>query len=187
VSVLIGNTSAIENAGAARSEGVDLSGSVSPIEGLTLGGTLTYTDAVLTSAVPSIGAADGARLPLVPLWAGSLTADYNFPIAGPWRGFVGGGYRYVGSRFSAVQDSINPGTNPVQLQGLKVGAENIFDLRLGARSGDLTLSLFAKNLGDERAYLPPAFYFYNALGGPIDIKAPVLQPRTVGVSIDKSF
>jgi outer membrane receptor protein involved in Fe transport len=70
---------------------------------------------------------------------------------------------------------------------MTVGAQNVVDLRLGARTGDLTVSLFAKNLFDDRAYLPPAFFFFNALGGPIDIKAPVLQPRTVGVSIDKSF
>jgi outer membrane receptor protein involved in Fe transport len=183
LSVLIGNESAIENAGSARSDGFDFSGSVSPIEGLTLGGALTYTDAVLTSPAPSITAAKGARLPFVPQWSGSLTADYNFPIAGPWRGFVGGGYRYVGSRFSAVEGS----TANAEPQGMKVGAQNVVDLRLGARTGDLTVSLFAKNLFDDRAYLPPAFFFFNALGGPIDIKAPVLQPRTVGVSIDKSF
>ena len=55
--MLIGNESAIENAGSARSDGFDFSGSVSPIEGLTLGATLTYTDAVLTSA----GALDHRR------------------------------------------------------------------------------------------------------------------------------
>jgi iron complex outermembrane recepter protein len=183
LSVLIGNESAIENAGSARSDGFDFSGSVSPIEGLTLGATLTYTNAVLTAPAPSITAAKGAHLPFVPQWSGSLTADYNFPIAGPWRGFVGGGYRYVGSRFSAVEGSTANG----EPQGMTVGAQNVVDLRLGARTGDLTVSLFAKNLFDDRAYLPPAFFFFNALGGPIDIKAPVLQPRTVGVSIDKSF
>ena len=119
----------------------------------------------------------------MPLWSGSLTVDYSVPIAGPWRGFIGGGYRYIGSRYSDVEGSIVSG----QLQGLEVGADNVVDLHLGARTPDLTLTLFAKNLFNEHAYLPPANYFFSLLGTPIDIKAPVEQPLTIGVSVDKSF
>jgi len=183
VSVMIGNTSVIENAGKARSEGLDFSGSYSPVHGLVLGANLSYADAVLTNAVPSITAAAGARLPYVPLWSGSLTAEYSVPIAGPWRGFIGGGYRFVGTRFSDVEGSTANG----EPQGVKVGAENVVDLHLGARTADLTVSLFAKNLLGEHAYLSPESYFFDALGLPIDIKAPLLQPLTVGVSVDKSF
>jgi len=180
---MIGNTSVIENAGKARSEGLDFSGSYSPVHGLVLGANLSYADAVLTNAVPSITAAAGARLPYVPLWSGSLTAEYSVPIAGPWRGFIGGGYRFVGTRFSDVEGSTANG----EPQGVKVGAENVVDLHLGARTADLTVSLFAKNLLGEHAYLSPENYFFDALGLPIDIKAPLLQPLTVGVSVDKSF
>jgi len=183
VSVLIGNQSAVTNAGSARSQGFDFSGSLSPIEGLTLGATLAYTDAFLTSDVPSIGVVKGAQLAFAPRWSGSLTADYSAPIAGPWRGFVGGGYRYIGSRFSAPEGSTFNGLP----QGIKVGAANVVDVHLGARTSDLTLSLFAKNLFDERALVAPAIFFNDALNVPIDIQAPVMQPRTVGVSIDKSF
>ncbi|HEX3407991.1 MAG TPA: TonB-dependent receptor [Caulobacteraceae bacterium] len=183
VSVLVGAQSAVENAGSARSQGFDFSGSVSPIDGLTLGATLAYTDAFLTSDVPSIGVVKGAQLAFAPRWSGSLTADYSAALAGPWRGFIGGGYRYVGSRFSAPEGSTFNGLP----QGIKVGAANIVDLHLGARTSDLTLSLFAKNLFDERAYVAPALYFFSVVGTPIDIQAPVLQPRTIGVSIDKSF
>jgi outer membrane receptor protein involved in Fe transport len=183
VGVLIGNQSAIENAGAARSEGFDFSGTLSPIQGLVLGANLTYDDAVLTSAVPSIGSAYGARLPFTPMWSGSLTADYSRPLSGPWRGFVGGGFRYLGSRYSDVQGSTANGLP----QGAEVKAYGVLDLHVGARTHDLTVSVFAKNLLDKRAYLAPADYFNDALGSTIDIKAPVLQPRTVGLSIDKSF
>jgi outer membrane receptor protein involved in Fe transport len=183
VSVLIGNQSAVTNAGSARSQGFDFSGSLSPIRGLTLGATLAYTDAFLTSDVPSIGVVNGAQLAFAPRWSGSLTADYSAPLTGPWRGFIGGGYRYIGSRFSAPEGSTFNGLP----QGIKVGAANIVDLHLGARTSDLTLSLFAKNLFDERALMAPALFFNDAANNPIDIQAPVLQPRTIGVSIDKSF
>jgi outer membrane receptor protein involved in Fe transport len=183
VSVLIGAESAIENAGQARSDGFDFSGTWSPIHDLTFGASLTYDDAVLTSAVPSITAASGARLPFTPKWAGSLTADYSLPINDAWRAFVGGGYRYVGSRFSEVEGSTSNG----EPQAIPARANSIVDLHLGAKTRDLTITLFAKNLFDERAYLAPSDYFFSIIGTPIDIKAPVLQPRTVGLSIDKSF
>jgi iron complex outermembrane recepter protein len=184
VAVLVGSGSAIENAGAARSQGFDFSGTYSPVRGLVLGGNLAYTDAYLTTPVPSIATVAGARLPGVPLWSGSLTAEYSAPLVNDWTGFIGGGYRYVGPRFSEVEDSLANGTP----QGLKVKAYNVVDMHVGARSAGWTLSIFAKNLLDERAYLSPADYFNDGvIGAPIDIKAPVLQPRTVGVSIDKSF
>jgi iron complex outermembrane recepter protein len=183
VSVLVGAESAIENAGAARSEGLDLNGTYSPIRGLVLGGSLAYTDAVLTSAVSSITAAKGARLPYVPLWSGSLTADYSRPIGGRWRAIAGAGYRLVGSRYSDVQGSTSNGTP----QGLEARSYGVVDLHVGAADRDWTVTVFAKNLLDDRAYLAPSDYFNDALGMPIDIKAPVLQPRTVGLSVDRSF
>ncbi len=183
VSVQVGAQSAIENAGAAKSQGVNFSGTYSPVHGLVLGGNLAYTDAYLTSAVPSITAASGARLPAVPLWGGSLTAEYSVTLANDWRAFTGAGYRYVGSRFSDVEGSTSGGT----AQGILAKAYQVVDLHAGATRGGWTVSLFAKNLLDNRAYLAPSNYFNDAVGLPIDIRAPVLQPRTVGVSVDKSF
>jgi iron complex outermembrane receptor protein len=183
VSVQVGPESAIENAGAARSAGFDFHGTYSPIRGLVLGGSLAYANAVLTSPVPSQGTVSGARLPEVPLWSGSLTAEYSLPLTDAWLGFVGGGYRYTGSTFSDVGGQTFEGTPA----GYPVAAYSVVDLHVGVSSDDLTISLFAKNLTDERAYLSPSNYFNDAFGAPIDIRAPVLQPRTVGISVDKSF
>ncbi len=183
VSVLVGNTSAIENAGAARSRGLDLGGTLSPVHGLTMGAGMAYTDAVLTSAVPSIAAASGARLPYVPLWAASYTIEYARPLSDRWNGFIGAGYRFTGSRYSAVEGSSANGAP----QGLEAKAYSDVDAHVGARTHGLTVSIFAKNLLDRRAYLAPVSDFDDALGSPIDAKAAVLQPRTVGLSLDKAF
>ena len=117
------------------------------------------------------------------MWSGSLTAEYSHPINSTWRGFIGGGWRYVGSRYSAVEGSTSNGLP----QGLEARAYGVVDLHLGAQTRDLRISLFAKNLFDNRAYLAAQTYFNSLFLTPIDIQAPVLQPRTVGVSIDKSF
>lgn len=175
--------SAVTNAGSAKSQGFDLGGAWSPMEDLTFGASLAYADARLTTDVPSIGAVAGARLPFSPMWSGSLTAEYSHPINENWRGFIGGGWRYVGSRYSAVEGSTSGGTP----QGLEARAYGVLDLHIGAKTHDLRIMLFAKNLLDNRAYVSPITYLNSLLQTPIDIQAPVLQPRTVGVSIDKSF
>lgn len=186
VGVLIGNESAIENAGSARSEGFDASGTFTPIRGLTLGASLTYADAILTAPIASIGVVSGARLPYVPMWAGSLSVAYVRPLAGPWDGFIGGGWRYTGSRYSAPEGAYSNGV-PSNPQGVEASAYGVLDLHLGARTHDFSVSLFAKNLTDRRAYLAPVNGFYDAINSPIDLKAPVLQPRTIGLSVDKTF
>ena len=58
-----GSASYLANAGKARSQGFDLSASYLPFTGLTLGASVAYTDAFLTTDVPSLGAVAGARLP----------------------------------------------------------------------------------------------------------------------------
>jgi len=183
VSVQIGDESIIEDAGKARSEGFDFDTSYSPLPGLKLGANAGYADAYLTEAVPSIGAVSGARLPYIPAWSGALTADYSHVLNAQWEGFVGGGARYVGSRYSDVEGSTSDG----ELQGLPVKAYAVVDMHLGARTHDLTISLFAKNLANRSVFLAPANYFFDVTGAPIDIRAPRLQPRTIGLSIDKSF
>jgi outer membrane receptor protein involved in Fe transport len=176
--------SAVGNGGTARSEGFDFTGALVPIEGLNLGVNVSYDDARLTQAVASLIVPSGARLPLTPMWSGSLTAEYSHPINDTWRGFIGGGWRYVGSRYSLVQGSqFAPGMP----QGLEARAYGVVDLHLGAKTRDLRITVFAKNLFDNRVYLAPQNYNNSFAQTPIDIQAPVLQPRTIGVSVDKSF
>ncbi len=183
VGVLIGNESAIENAGAARSQGFDFAGTWTPVHGLTFGSSLAYSDAIFTSPVPSLGTVYGARLPYVPMWSGSLSINETHQLSDLWTGFVGGGWRYTGSRYSAAQGSTANG-HP---HGLEAPAYGAIDMHLGGRTHDLTLTLFARNLTDRRAYLAPISQFYSALQTPIEAYGPVLQPRTIGLSIDKTF
>ena len=180
--VTVGDQSGFEGAGAARSEGFDFSGTWSPIANLTLGGALTYTDAVVTKPVASIGVFAGDRLPYVPLWSGSLTAEYTFDLVGPWRGFAGGGYRVVGSRYSSIEGAVANG----EPQGIELSGYDDLDLHVGARTSGFTLELFAKNALDRRAVLLGT-EFYSILVQPIDVRASVLQPTTVGLTVEKSF
>ena len=64
------------------------------LPGLRLGLNGAYTDAKLTEDVPSLGGLNGDRLPAVPKWATSATADWSFPVCADWTGRIGGGIRY---------------------------------------------------------------------------------------------
>jgi outer membrane receptor protein involved in Fe transport len=179
-------TSFFVNGGKARSEGLDLSGQYSPWTSLVLGANLNYTDAILTTPVASLNTAAGARLPYIPRWSGSLTAQYNTQIGANWSAFGGGGYRYLGSRLSTPAGE-SSAVSPLGV-GYSPGSYSLVDLRAGVSHGGLTAALYAKNLADKRAYQSPADYRYTAVTySPIDIKAPVVQPRTIGISIDQTF
>jgi iron complex outermembrane recepter protein len=172
-----GQASYLANAGKARSQGFDFSASWLPVDGLVLGANIAYTDAYLTTDVPSLSAVSGARLPLVPAWSGSFTADYNFPL-GAWRGFVGAGFRQVGRQWSAVEGDTT---------GVMVPSYHALDLHMGVESDRWTVSVYAKNLNDARAFQAPVIRETDALGLPLDAKAPILQPRTIGLSVDVAF
>jgi len=182
-----GEADAEENGGKARSTGFDFAGSYALAPGLVLGTNFNYTDAILTTPVASLNTLAGARLPYVPRWSGTLTAEYNKPVAASWRVFAGGDYHYVGSRPSAVAGETDTPTL-LAPSDVTVRSYSTVDLHLGAAHGGLRFSLYAKNLTDKQAFLAPSFYRYTSLTNtPIDIQSPVLQPRTIGISVDQTF
>lgn len=173
-----GVASYLANGGKARSEGFDLSATYLPVTGLVLGFNAGYTDAFLTTPIPSLTAASGARLPQVPKWSASATVDYDFPLSASWRAFAGGGYRQVGQELSEVEGDTT---------GVLVPSYHAIDLHAGVDTGRLTITLYAKNLNDARALQTPTVRESDIAGLPFDAKGAVLQPRTIGVNVDISF
>lgn len=166
------------NGGAARSKGGELTLRYQPMHGLTFGANVNYTDAKLHGPAPAAGGLDGDRLPYIPHWAGALTADYSVPVSASMKASFGGSLNYTGSRNSDYSNKF-----PKQLPSYTT-----FDLRAGLDFGHITVSAFAKNLGDKRAIIvtgqeglaasatPGAFY-----------SAAIIQPRTLGLEAAVRF
>ncbi len=76
VGTVINNVGALVNGGEATTDGVELSAAFQPINGLRLGVTGAYTNATLSNDAPSLGGRAGDRLPNIPQFSGSVTADY---------------------------------------------------------------------------------------------------------------
>jgi iron complex outermembrane receptor protein len=166
----------VGNGGRAKSQGVEFSVESRPLTGLTIAAWVAYDEAVLTQALPptstSLGAA-GDRLPLSSRFSGNLSLLQNFPLWSTVTGFVGGSVSYVGDRKGGfVGES-------VQRQDLPAYTKT--DLRAGAKYESWTANLFVTNLADKRGLLN---------GGPGTFPAfayVYIQPRTVGVSVSRTF
>jgi iron complex outermembrane receptor protein len=166
------------NGGTARSRGFELSAMYTPVTGLRLGFNTAYTDAELTEDVPGIGGLDGDRLPNIPKWAASATADYTFPLSGGWSGRVGGGLRHVGDSTSGLTHAPN---------SLPQDGYTALDLNADISNEHWTVRVFARNITDERVYTNYVVRT-NALTGEIGgVSGVPLAPRTVGVGVDFRF
>jgi outer membrane receptor protein involved in Fe transport len=165
------------NQGAARSKGFQGELRYEPLAGLALAGSATYADAYVRENTPStatIFAQAGDHLPYTPKWAATASADYHW-TQGSVRPFVGATLSYTGARlvdFSATPD----------LPRLRLPAYTAIDLRAGMELDALTISIFCKNVGDERGYVGA---FPIAASGPFG--ATLISPRVVGLSLAGRF
>jgi outer membrane receptor protein involved in Fe transport len=163
------------NGGKARSEGLEASAGLKPVSNVLLGLSFAYTDAQIVGDIPELTASDGQRLPHVPRYSGSATAEYRMDFASDWAARVGGGVRYTGARPSYLFSPVAP---PLVYDEHRYVA---VDLIGHLAHGDWDFSLYARNLLDERAYITKA-----PLSG-VEVFGAVLQPRTIGISVDYKF
>lgn len=174
-----GGVSGLDNAGDAESQGIELESLFSVTDGLQLGFNISYTDATLKSTPPDLDNLLGVQLPGVPEWSGAVTANYAFTAFGGREANVGGGWRYVDERYSQVV-TLNDNL------AYALPAYDVVDLNADVQFDSVTVRLFVKNLTDERAFTGGGVTT-DGLNRPIRLDLPVLQPRTVGLSIDFQF
>jgi iron complex outermembrane receptor protein len=175
---LPGGITYIANGGTARSQGVEADMTVRPADRLLVEATANYTDAKLTQDVPPIGGNSGDRLPFIPKWSGSVRADYTIPLTNDWNGHAGGGLRLVGVRYSS---------GALALDEFKTGAYGALDLNVDVSNSRYTIRVFAKNVTNRHAYLTDAGIQNGLTGDIVQVEGVVLQPRTVGLSLDARF
>lgn len=172
-----GGISFLTNGGTARSRGVEFSSVFSPVDGLRLGANAAYTDSELTEDVPDLQGVDGDSLPGVPEYNASLTADYTWPVMQDWDASAGGGVRFVGER----------NTNfPADYRNVVIDSYGALDLHAQIANDTWTLRAYVKNVTNEDDFLNVGFV-EDGLGGPVELQGFVLQPRTIGVSLDARF
>lgn len=149
---------ASQNAQTSEIKGFEFEGNWSPLDILTLKGTLAYSDATIQS-FPENGDAgefedifgnqlspSGQTAPVYPEWQGSLSATFSDDLDVEWFDsaaavwYVRGDVFYRGEYFTGTS---NLGTAP---------ESTVVNLRAGVDSETLRLEAFVTNLTDEDAY-----------------------------------
>ena len=164
------------NGGTARSQGVEWQFGYVPVKGLKFEWTGAYTDAKLTSPAKDLDANSGDPLPYAPKWSTSLDGEYDWALVQDFQGFVGATFSYIGSRSSDFASSA--ATPPGQIV---LPSYNTTDVRLGVKKGHYTVTLYGKNLTDARGITD-----FESSGAPYTTVT-VIQPRTVGVTLNATF
>lgn len=165
------------NGGKARVNGLEFSGALRPVPGLTLATNGAYTDAKLKDDTPPLtGGLAGDPLPWVPKWSGAVHADYEFPLTPTLGGFVGGSLDYVGKR-NAEFNQRHPDGSLIRIPGYTE-----VDLRAGVNMGRYTLEAYVRNLFDKGG-ITDAFGFDGTTFPAGAAAASVIRPRTIGLTL----
>ncbi|MGE4410788.1 MAG: TonB-dependent receptor [Sphingobium sp.] len=160
------------NAGKARSQGVELEFAHQLSRALNVSVQASYTDATLRGDSPEgtgIGGKKGDRLPGIPKWTASGSAEYRFAL-GEHESFLRGDVRYISGYLNRF---------PGDIRGLveTAGDYMTVDLRAGTEiDSALRLELFASNLFNVHQKMV------------VDTELPdsrrvVGRPRTIGMTL----
>lgn len=143
------------------------------------------------------GIRDGNRLPSVPKFQVSFDVTYNKQISDDMKGYVTASIQHVGTRFTQASDQENnprsfvsglpfggaTGTVPTVVN-LQLPSYEIVNLSVGLEMADgVDLVAYVNNIFDENALLS----FDRERGGRARLGYSVGQPRTMGVTVRKSF
>jgi iron complex outermembrane receptor protein len=168
--VTIGQFNTDGNGGHALSRGVETQATYVPVNGVTLRGNFSYTDAFFKYADPSVlVTSPGQRLFFVPELQGSLSADYSWSM-GKFKANAGGDWSYTGDQYD--------------ITNFLLPSFSVVNAHAGLKWNNETLNIFVRNLTDKRAivgdtgYYPTFYSLYTVT---------VNQPRTVGISFSQHF
>jgi iron complex outermembrane receptor protein len=162
----------LTNGSGAKSQGLELAGQWKPVSALTIGAWIALNDAQLTRPLLAGGGLYGVAgdpLPYSTRFSANLTVDDEFSLARNVTGFVGAAESYIGERDDVF--SASSSTPRAQLP-----AYAKLDLHAGVRYESWKFSAFANNAANKIGLLANA-----------ETQVFLIQPRTVGVSAEKTF
>jgi outer membrane receptor protein involved in Fe transport len=190
---ILGVIPALVNIPKSRIKGAEIEWTAVPVDGLTLAGGLTYLDAKVTkyTGVNAGGAASdfsGTPIPFTPKWQLSGNIDYNIPVSGSLRPFVGATLTKRSSTTSVVGGTegliIVPGYRssvPLSQTYVMPGYATL-DLRAGieADDGSWRLMVWGKNVTNK-------YYIQNIVPVYVTASRYAGMPATYGVTFSRKF
>ena len=173
------------NVGEATSTGIELEGAWRATPELTLSATASYTDAKLKGGLQY----SKQQLPSSPETMFNVAFSYDRPMNGGWDFYASGNLNYLGGYFTSLNEDFlgDVAANSLDTrfgitQQPEVGNYVVANLSIGARFGNTDVSLFIKNLFNERD--ATLFNSFSYAGPPAES---FLRPRSIGAFIRQDF
>lgn len=171
----IDGRTAWDNAGKARTQGIEVDASAQLNDVFTLHAGYSYTDAAITESVEEIAVYDGNQLPGSPRTQWSLSLDFNREFNGAlWDATIGM------NRIGHVYTALNPEFSSYQ----KLDAYSIASARVGVTLRNWRLGAFVNNINNKRAITGGNFDDFYGDQGQFEY---VTRPRTVGLSVTYQY
>jgi iron complex outermembrane recepter protein len=171
----------IGNAGRAKSEGLEMSLSATPMKGLQISTWGTWTEAEVTELPANLGPGDpltgsvGQMLPWSSRFSGHVSVTEEFVLTDTLNAYVGGTVSYLGDRrdiFTGLRERTD------------LPAYAKADFRVGLRHNSWTENFYVNNATNRRGAI-------SGGNAPLNPNPPhptyYIQPRTIGLSISRQF
>jgi len=165
------------NFGDARSQGFNIAISARPVESLTLGAAIGYTDATYRGEFAGAGGVvlrrDGEPIGVSP-WTIYLNGEYAFGL-GSNEGYLRADYTHASADGTPL-DLSSPLVNP---DIPRYPETNNLDLRMGVRLEGFDVSAFVSNVTNQR----PTLTLFEDSAPQNYFRATTVRPRTIGLTV----
>ena len=164
----------VSNLGRATSDGFDVQLAAHPVAGLTVEGSVGYTDAVFSKTIPGL-VQKGDHIDTTP-WSGTLGLTYEGKVMGAYDGYARADYTYHSrSEKTPVLDAANGGFDPL---AQAAPMTQLLNLRAGLRWDGYDVSVFADNVTNAH---PDLTRYSEVIGNPVH-RDFTFRPLTIGVT-----
>lgn len=172
-----------DNIGTAQSSGVEVDVNALLMRGLRATVGLSFDKAKFTRSVADAGVESGDKLLDAPELTASASVEYSFSLGPSREGYARAGYDYMGDSLDTLRQT--DFTTGQVTPGIRKGGYGLVNLRLGMTSAGWDVGVYTTNLGDKRPVLTETSTIGQVI--PTFYRVVTLQPRTVGLSVTKSF
>ena len=164
------------NGGAAKSDGVEFTGTVRPTPGFDVSLNGALTNARLTSNAPAAHGLAGDKLPFTPRYSIAVNSDYQWTMGNDVKPFVGASLRFL-SKQTGDFDAVYIGTFG---RRATIPSYAVVDLHAGLDFGRYVLEVYARNLNnaDGKTSVSSIGFIPNG-----EVATGMIRPRTVGLSV----
>ena len=170
----------LDNAGDAVAYGAEASLAWLPFKSVTLLANAGFNDGHVTrSEAPTI-VQEGSRLPNMPKWTLSTTANLGFDLPFGLTGDASATFSYIGSQYAVFQPAPQKNAlgGDIYYGNFTVPSYSLLKANLSAGTGQMRVQIFGDNLLNKHAI--------TAISGPT-VQYVVITPRTLGVRLSYEF